>query len=259
MLINYKNIKTFFFDLDGTIWNWKDFNPQMRHIIERLEKKHKKVYFVTNNTTLSKKGYSQKFSRMGLQISEEQIITAGYVAAKYLQSKGVTSAYVIGEQGLISDLSTQGITVTEESKTVIVSYDRNFTYSKLKTVTDLVTKGAKLYTTGRETHWLVGKEKYPAVGSILAAVETATKIKAENLGKPGTLMKQRILEDIFLFPEDCLFIGDELIDVEFGSMCGFRTAIILSDMESEINIKKAKGTLKPDTIIRDSRELIAGL
>ncbi|MCK4968035.1 MAG: HAD hydrolase-like protein, partial [Candidatus Aenigmarchaeota archaeon] len=166
--------------------------------------------------------------------------------------------YAIGEQGIIEDLSAQGISVTNNAKVVIVAYDRNFTYAKLKTAMDLVEKGAKLYTAGRETNWFVGEEKHPAVGSILAAIEIATKKEAQNLGKPAAAMKHRILEDIFLFPEDCLFIGDELSDMEFGSMCGFRTAIILSNIKSEIDIKKAKGTSKPDTIIRDARELIAG-
>ncbi len=257
--MNYKNIKTFFFDLDGTVWNWRDFNPQMRHIIEKLEKKHKKVFFLTNNTILSQKGYARKFSRMGLQIAEEQIITAGIVAAKYFQSKGIDNVYALGEQGLVEDLSAHGITVTDNAKTVLVSYDRNFNYAKLKTACDLIKRGAVLYTTGRETSWIVGVEKYPAVGPILAAVEAATKKEAINVGKPSAIMKQRILDDIFLFPEDCLLVGDELSDVEFGSSCGFRTAVVLTGIVDEYAVKKAQGILKPDTIIRDINEITRNL
>ncbi len=259
MLINYKNIKTFFFDLDGTVWNWRDFNPQMRHIIEKLEKKHKKVFFITNNTILSQKGYARKFSRMGLQIAEEQIITAGIVAAKYFQSKGIDKVYAIGEQGLVEDLSAQGITITDTAKTVLVSYDRNFNYAKLKTACDIIERGAVLYTAGRETSWIVGTEKYPAVGPILAAVEAAAKKEAINVGKPSAIMKQRILDDIFLFPEDCLLVGDELSDVEFGSSCGFKTAVVLTGLTDDNAVKKAQGTLKPDTVIRDINEITRNL
>ncbi len=259
MLINYKNLKTFFFDLDGTVWNWRDFNPQMRHIIEKLEKKHKKVFFITNNTILSQTGYARKFSRMGLQIAEEQIITAGLVAAKYFQAKGIDRVYAIGEQGLVEDLSAHGITVTDAARAVLVSYDRNFNYAKLKNAYDLIRTGAELYTTGRETSWIVGTEKYPAVGPILAAVEAATKKEAINLGKPSAIMKQRILDDIFLFPEDCILIGDELSDVEFGSSCGFRTAVVLTGIVDDNSVKEAQGTLKPDTILRDINEITRNL
>ena len=46
----------------------------------------KKLYFVTNNSTKSRKGYLGKFQKLGLNISAEEIYSSSYAAAAYLQS-----------------------------------------------------------------------------------------------------------------------------------------------------------------------------
>ena len=46
----------------------------------------KKLIFVTNNSTKSRKGYLGKFTGLGLNISAEEIYSSSYAAAAYLES-----------------------------------------------------------------------------------------------------------------------------------------------------------------------------
>ena len=46
----------------------------------------KKLFFVTNNSTKSRKGYLGKFTKLGLNISAEEIYSSSYAAAAYLES-----------------------------------------------------------------------------------------------------------------------------------------------------------------------------
>lgn len=46
----------------------------------------KKLYFVTNNSTKSREGYLGKFTKLGLNISSEEIYSSSYAAAAYLES-----------------------------------------------------------------------------------------------------------------------------------------------------------------------------
>lgn len=46
----------------------------------------KKLVFVTNNSTKSRKGYLGKFTSLGLKVSAEEIYSSSYAAAAYLES-----------------------------------------------------------------------------------------------------------------------------------------------------------------------------
>ena len=46
----------------------------------------KKLVFVTNNSTKSRKGYLGKFTGLGLNVSAEEIYSSSYAAAAYLES-----------------------------------------------------------------------------------------------------------------------------------------------------------------------------
>ena len=47
----------------------------------------KKLVFVTNNSTKSRKGYLGKFTGLGLNVSAEEIYSSSYAAAAYLESE----------------------------------------------------------------------------------------------------------------------------------------------------------------------------
>lgn len=46
----------------------------------------KKLVFVTNNSTKSRKGYLGKFTGLGLKVQAEEIYSSSYAAAAYLES-----------------------------------------------------------------------------------------------------------------------------------------------------------------------------
>ena len=257
MLFDYRKFKTFMFDLDGTVWNWTTFIPGAKYVLEKLHSRHKKIYYVTNNTILSREGIAKKLTLMGVKTQKEQVITSGYTAAKYFELNGIDKVYMIGEHGFAEELSEHGVSISQRSSHVVVATDRTFNYSKLKIACDLIRKGASLYTVGENPLWKVGAEQYPAELPIIAAIVAATGAKPMRLGKPSDHMKKRILEDIFLFPEDSLFIGDRLSDIEFARKCGFRSALFVNEVSMrKEDLKTLKEEEKPDTIISDFSEIL---
>ncbi len=257
IFFNYKNVKTFIFDLDGTVWNWNSLFPHMAETINKLKAKNRKVYYVSDNNILSRKGLADKLTQMGIPTNEKEIITAPYAAARYLGEKKIKSVYAIGEKGLIDELSNFNITISEKSDIVLTSIDRGFTFWKLKTACDLIRNGAKLYSTGSASLWRVNGDILPAELPIQKAIETVTGQAATLLGKPSDYLKKIVLEEFFLFPEDTLFIGDDIkTDVPFAQKCGFRSAIVLHGLTTQKMALEAQGTERPDAIIQNIRELV---
>lgn len=257
-LISYKTFKTFIFDLDGTIWRWTQPINNAVGVVEKLRSRGKKVYFMSNNSALTREKMAQKLRDFGFKAEDKHVLNGAYLAAKYLENKGVRKAYVLGEPGLVEQLGEHGIQITEQKPdAVLVSVDRSFSYRKLAQAKEFIDNGAEFYAIGYDQNWFVGNQKFPGAAGIIAAVEAVTGKKATLLGKPSVVAKKVLTEEFFLFPEDTVFVGDHLeSDIIFAHNCGFKGVLVTTGESSEKQGKEATGLAKPDDIIPSLEELV---
>ncbi len=258
---SFNNVKAFMFDLDGTIWKWSELLPHAAKVIEQLQEKKKKVYFVTNNAALSRKGIVTRLRTLGIKTEEKNVLSSGTSAARFFESQGIKKVYLSGERGLMEELELHGVHVRENAKTVLVGVDRNFNYWKLKHIYDLWKNGAKIYATGCGKHWYVGNDIFPGEAPFIKAIEHMTGEDVKILGKPSDEMKKFVLDSDYFYPEDTVLIGDDLdTDIFFGNKCGFRTVLVLTGDTNEKEIKEVKeAERKPSIVIKDLRDLIEGI
>jgi phosphoglycolate phosphatase len=83
-LIN--SVKTFIFDCDGVIWKGDKLIDGVPETLDMLHAMGKRLVFVTNNSTKSRKQYAKKFDSLGLNVAEEEIFPSSFAAAAYLKS-----------------------------------------------------------------------------------------------------------------------------------------------------------------------------
>ena len=69
------------FDCDGVIWKGDSLIDKVPSVLELLRKLGKKIFFVTNNSTKSRKGYKGKFEKLGLDVEPEEIFSSSFAAA----------------------------------------------------------------------------------------------------------------------------------------------------------------------------------
>jgi ribonucleotide monophosphatase NagD (HAD superfamily) len=74
----------------------------------------KKIVFVTNNATQSRKSYKKKFDKLGIQAHTDEIFGSAYASAVYVSQilklpEQKKKVYVIGERGLEDELEGEGI------------------------------------------------------------------------------------------------------------------------------------------------------
>ena len=75
----------FIFDCDGVIWKGNTVISQARETIHHLRGKlGKKIFFVTNNATLSRRGNKEKFLKLGFDVKDEEVLCSSYAVALYL-------------------------------------------------------------------------------------------------------------------------------------------------------------------------------
>jgi phosphoglycolate phosphatase len=105
-------VEAFIFDCDGVIWRGDSLIEDVPETLDMLRTMGKKLIFVTNNSTKSRKGYQSKFTKLGLKVSPEEIYSSSFAAAAYLESTKFPKdkkVYVVGEVGVQEELDLVGI------------------------------------------------------------------------------------------------------------------------------------------------------
>lgn len=253
MFMELHENETFFFDLDRTIWNWEDFHPGASDLLESLRSTGRDVYFHTDNTLLTRKGYADRLSDMGFQTAQENVITSGYITAQELSRRGVTEAYVAGESGLISEIQDAGIDISEEAEFAVLGFDRSLSYDKMEKIKEITRKGGTLMTCSTEKFFVKGENIMLHQKPFNSAVKEFTR--PELTGKPGEVFRRHFKNYFSYFPGKSAFIGDRLADVKTGNSLGMTTALVMNGTTSEEELRKAEEKEIPDYALTSLHKL----
>lgn len=238
--------------------------PWAREALERLRAAGRRVFFLTNNSSKTRADYVAKLARLGIPASEDEVMTSAYAAGIYFREAGAagSTVYVIGEQGLIGELTAAGMQVVpfhpkQHAQYVVVGWDRGLTYTKLAEAHRLIMAGARFIATNRDaTYPDAGGLTLPGNGAAVAALVTSTGVTPLTIGKPEPYTVQLILRRAGAAPRECLVVGDRLdTDIAAGRRVGARTALVLTGITSREEVEAAPPDLRPDLVLDDLRGL----
>jgi len=266
-MVDLRDKKGFIFDLDGVVYIGDIPIEGARETLAYLRERGKKVRFLTNNASKSRRDYARKLNGMGIECSEEDVVTSSYGAALYLKEKyGKGKCVVIGEEGLEEELSKQGFGVVsgregEKADFVVVGIDRNFNYAKLTTALRAVKNGAKFIATNLNPSKLTEEGIVPGAGPMVAALETCSGIKSEIIvGKPNPMLFDICISNMKIGKEEVATIGDVVdVDIIGGNRLGIYTILVLTGITKKEDLKNLRGEMRPDLVlnsIADLKELV---
>jgi HAD superfamily hydrolase (TIGR01457 family) len=241
--------KCYVIDLDGVVYRGNELIPGVEDKIAKL-KERGRIFFLTNNSTLSAEDYARKLEGFGIRVTEDQIVTSGYAAAVYINRNiQRPRAFVIGEKGLIRELRNQWIEIGYRNcNVVVVGLDRGFNYAKLALAMRMIQDGAEFIATNTDRQLVSEKGLLPGGGAIVKAVEVASGKTPIVVGKPSDIMAEIILEKIKVKPEEALLIGDRIeTDIALGKKVGMKTALVLTGHATREAVEKSD--IKPDFIL----------
>jgi HAD superfamily hydrolase (TIGR01450 family) len=138
---------------------------------------------------------------------------------------------------------------------VIVGGHGGFDYSELRIATLAVHRGARLYACNRDATFPMPDGPWPAVGAILAAVETATGTRAIAVGKPELAMFEAAREVIGPVGRIAMVGDNPASDIEGGRRAGLATILVLSGAASREDAERADPP--PDHVVDDLAGLLA--
>jgi len=242
---NYEKKKVFIVDLDGTLYlGNKVFHGAISFINRNWSKF--RFYFVTNNTSCSRRTYLSKLRNIGLKyVSIDNILTPIHPLLEYLKENNISNVYCVCAEDFIRDLQAEGIDCIQDAKeykniqAVIVGFDINLTYEKLKE--------AALLLQDRSTQFLLTHPDMvcptengfiPDAGSIALLLENVTGRKPDKIfGKPYKEILSPLLSKYG--HNEIAFIGDRLYtDKVLADNTGIDFVLVLSGETKREDVEK---------------------
>ncbi|CDJ57151.1 pyridoxal phosphate phosphatase, putative [Eimeria maxima] len=250
----------FVFDCDGVLWHGSKLLPGIREMLQQLQQTPrtcststsnsntcKSVYFLTNNSTLSRKGFVAKLNKLGIDATEHQVLCTSYATARFILSQqqqqkqqqqqqrscngSITQqqqqqrVYVVGEQGLLDELRNNGIDAfggPEES------------YEAIDFSTD--------------PGICVNPDKWAGAGTMVAAVAAATQQQPVLMGKPSEEMKRLVLDTLGESLDRVLLVGDSLqTDIAFAAAAALKSCLCLTGVTDGVLLRSAFAAAKLDS------------
>ncbi|KAJ3989669.1 HAD-like domain-containing protein [Lentinula detonsa] len=269
---------TWMFDCDGVLWQGDKLIDGAVEVLQLLRERNKKILFVTNNATKSRKSYKTKFDHLGVEAHVDEIFGSAYATAVYISSvlklPKEKKVYVIGMAGLEEELSDEGIAyiggtdpidktlepfslenfeLDTNVVAVVCGLDTTINYTKLSKAFQYLTRnpGCQFIVTNEDSTYPSAHGLLPGAGAISAPLRYALGKDPVSIGKPAKTMLDCIQAKAHYDPSRTIMVGDRLnTDILFGQAGGISTLLVLTGITSEEDITGPNASaIVPDFVI----------
>lgn len=220
-------------DMDGTVYYGEEPVEGVNDALDYLRDRGVETFFLTNYAGAERNSYSEKLESMGIDASADDVVTSGWLTARYISQKHPEAdVFVLGEEGLKKEIRNQGIKVAETCESpdiVVLSNKHDLNYVDLTEVLRGVDEDTLLLGTNPDETIPGEGGEIPGAGAIISAVESMTGKEATLIGKPSENTVKTVTEMKDVSPQDCMMIGDRInTDMLMGQENGMETVLVLS-------------------------------
>jgi len=249
-----EDINHLFLDLDSTVWYWDELTTGAADALRSLSYSGTDIGFFTDNSLLGSEDYTRKLTKMGLEVSEDQVLSIENVITSYLSENSINNAYVIGNSNFIEHLSQQ-IEVKEESENLIIGFDQQVNYQKIDRALQIAKRDGETILCSKESIFRKGNQDHLHQKFVNDALSTYTNIDTLYLGKASKYYRKKFREYFTYYSTNSLLIGDSKEDIILGNHLGMTTALITTGNMCKEDFKDLEGMAKPDYGISNLRRL----
>lgn len=252
-----KETDAFLFDLDGTVYLDETPIGDVKGTLARLRAMHKRIVFLTNNSSKTEAEYRRKLTRIGLWgegdlVYTSAMATAEYVAARFPHKR----VYLLATDAVKEEFSRTVPLAEEAPDVVILAYDTTLTFAKMKRFNEFLAGGAIFLATHPDAVCPTAGVSMPDVGAFLELFYTSSGRRPDLIvGKPGTAMGEGLERRLGIPRARMCMTGDRMhTDIRFGNNCGMHTVLVLSGETTEETMKNFPD--RPDLVLPDVNALV---
>lgn len=259
------DFRAYLLDLDGVVYRGTQRLPGAREFVEWADATGRKVLYLSNNSLQTPGEVAARLEALDMPSPRGRVLTAGDAAVRRVAEEFPGGrVYVLGlpsVEWMARDAGLQPVwrdaVDGPTPDVVLVGLDRSLTYERLKRGLKAILEGAKFISVNRDPRLPVEDGFEPGTGSIAAALEYASGVAAEIVGKPAPGIVIEAMRQLGVTPDETLMVGDGLdLDIVAGHAAGVTTALVLTGLTTREQADAATGDRKPDLVFADMAELL---
>jgi NagD protein len=244
-------------DMDGVLWHEGKAIPGAPELVKKWLEAETKFLVLTNNSIYTPHDLSIRLKSGGLNVPESLIYTSAMATADFLNHQSPKStAYVIGENGLITAMHEIGYVLTESKpEYVVLGETRNLSFDSLTKAARFINAGSKFIATNPDATGPSKDGVLLATGSVAALLTRATGKDPYIVGKPNPMMFRSAMRKIGAHSETTAMIGDRMdTDVVAGIEAGLHTILVRTGISDDAEI--ARYPFRPTEIMDSVANLL---
>jgi HAD superfamily hydrolase (TIGR01450 family) len=259
--LDLRDFAAVLFDLDGTIWHEHLPLPGAVALVQRLQECDHPHGFVSNSSA-SPARVVRRLADMGLNVTEQTILTAAAAACDYVLDTfdpGVR-VFNIANPSIDELLSGRVTLMDDECKDCDAVLASGLAHGcatpvRLQKALQLLMRGASLIGLCADRAYPTPRGFEIGAGGVTAMLAYAADVPATYCGKPEPWFFENICHRLQVPPDRCLLIGDNLeADIAGAHRVGMTTILTLTGLATPEAV--AKATDKPDAVVNDLSELL---
>jgi len=243
-------------DIDGTVLVAGKPVEGAADAIAELHRRGIPLLFATNISRQPRSDIARSLRQAGVDVREEEILSAAYAAAVMLRAEGVRRVQLLLPRAAQADWS--GFEIVDEAPEAVVVGDlgREFDFDTLNGAFRSLHDGARLVAVHKNRCWRSPDGWTVDAGAFVAALEYAARVEAELIGKPSPGFFRMAAKLLGRAPETLAIVGDDVeVDVAGGRAAGLTTWLVRTGKFDAARVEALPAERAPHHVIDSLRDL----
>ena len=246
--------------------------PGAAEILAQTRASGRRLCVFTNGTAQTSGRIAAHLRSMGLDLSDEEVLTPAIVAARVItELHGDAPVLVFGGEGMIEDFRDQSVTLVDHESgesggasgavAVVIGWDPEFTRTKLQFAAEAILAGATLYCTSDAPAFASNDRLNVGVsGFITAGLSYVTHAPWTVLGKPSPFALETVCRTLGTDPARTLIVGDDVyLESVMARRGGAVAGIVLTGTTTRADLATTPEQDAPDIVVESLLELSRAL
>ena len=267
--------RAFLLDLDGTLYSGGAPVPGVPAAIAALQSRNTPCRFLTNTTSISRRGLVERLRGYGYDVAESGIITPLVTAAALLKAEGIRTVMPFVPEAALEDLkkfelvggtATRSVTganppvssaLSASCAVLIGDLGARWTFDLMQDAFAALMAGARFIALSRDRYFQSAHGLRLDAGTFVAGLEYATGRSAELVGKPGPAYYQRAVESLpgAFDRGEVAMVGDDLwSDIDGAQRAGCQGWLVRTGKFRQQTLQESG--IVPDRILESAAQLV---
>jgi HAD superfamily hydrolase (TIGR01458 family) len=218
MPASLEDVEGLLLDLSGVIYVQDEAVPGAAEALERLRSAGIPIRLVTNTTMRPRRSILERLERLGIEADPAELITPASLAKRRCEEAGYKSVTLVVLDELREDL--EGLEEQGDSADAVIVGDlgNRWDYEVLNRAFRRLMDGAALIALQKNRYWETAEGLSLDAGPFVAALEYATGLEAEVMGKPSAAFFELALGELGVSADQAAMVGDDVEADVAGAM-----------------------------------------